>query len=105
VLSRRNLADASRHSNPNPRRFNSLQPLSLAFPTPVLCFQQLAASFRKTPGVGVPLREFARCTEAQKSLFVSPFLAIHTQTPGIVVSRLLSNFSRHSPLATGVNSL
>ncbi len=28
--------------------------LCALFRTPVLCFQQLAASFRKTPGVGIP---------------------------------------------------
>jgi len=65
VLSRRNLADASRHSTPNPRRFNHLQPLCPLFPTPILCFQQLAASFPKTPGVGVcthaSLLESATC--------------------------------------------
>ena len=90
MLSRRNLADPSRHSSPNPRPFNRLEPLSLLFPTPVLCFQQLAASFRKTPGVGVPLREFARCTEAQKPLFVSPLLATLTHS----VSR--NSFPCHS---------
>jgi hypothetical protein len=40
-----------------PRQSNSfapmrLQPLSSLFASPSLCFQQLAASFRKTPGVG-----------------------------------------------------
>ena len=77
MLPRRNLADASRPSTLNPRLFNRLQPLSLPFPTPILCFQQLAASFPKTPGVGVPLRG-DRCTEAQKCPSVSPFLATLT---------------------------
>ncbi len=54
MLPRRNLADASRPSTLNPRLFNRLQPLSLPFPTPVLSFQRLAASFPKTPGWGVP---------------------------------------------------
>ena len=54
MLSRTDLADPSRHSNPNPCRFNRLQPLCLLFPAPVLCFQQLAASFPKIPGVGYP---------------------------------------------------
>src|SRR4029077_20824917 len=41
-----------------PRQSNSfapmlLQPLSSLIASPSLCFQQLAASFRKTPGVGV----------------------------------------------------
>ncbi len=53
MLSRRNLADASRRSSLNPRLFNSLQPLYGLFPTPLLCFQQLAASFPKSPGWGV----------------------------------------------------
>jgi hypothetical protein len=66
VRSRRSRADASRHSNPNPRPFNHLQPLSLCFPTPVLCFQQLAASFPKTPGWGVPFG--ARRTSNLQSL-------------------------------------
>src|SRR5712691_13192952 len=42
-----------------------LQPLSSLFAAPLLCFQQLAASFPKTPGVGVPmhasLSESATC--------------------------------------------
>jgi hypothetical protein len=54
VLSRRNLADASPRSSLNPRLFNHLQPLCLLFPTPGLCFQQLAASFPKHPGWGYP---------------------------------------------------
>jgi hypothetical protein len=33
--------------------FIRLQPLCALFVAPVLCFQQLAASFHKTPGVGV----------------------------------------------------
>jgi len=53
VLSRRNLADASRPSSPNPSVFNRLQPLFTNSVAPVLCFQQLAASFPKSPGWGV----------------------------------------------------
>ena len=56
VLSRRNLSHLSRRCSPNSCLINRLQPLYLLFPTPVLRFQQLAASFPKTPGVGVPLR-------------------------------------------------
>jgi hypothetical protein len=56
VLYRTSTANASRHSSPNPRPFNSLQPLCPQFPTPVLCFQSLAASFPKIPGVGYPER-------------------------------------------------
>src|SRR5712692_7291079 len=55
----------SRRSSPKSRPLNLLQPLSPLFPAPVLCFQQLAASFPKTPGVGVPmhasLSESATC--------------------------------------------
>ncbi len=67
--------------------FNSLCAL---FATPVFCFQQLADSFCKTPGVAVPLRELVRCTEAQKCLFVSPLLATLTHS----VSR--KSFACHS---------
>src|SRR5260370_16454294 len=42
-----------RHSTPNSRPFNRLQPLCSLLPAPVLCFQSFAASFPKTPGVGV----------------------------------------------------
>jgi len=37
----------------------SLSSLCSLFGTPFLCFQQLAASFPKTPGVGVPLRHLS----------------------------------------------
>ena len=53
VLSRKNLCCPSRHSTPNSRPFNRLQPLCSLLPAPVLCFQSFAASFPKTPGVGV----------------------------------------------------
>src|SRR5260370_40890412 len=42
-----------RHSTPNSRPFNRLRPLCSLLPAPVLCFQSFAASFPKTPGVGV----------------------------------------------------
>ncbi len=51
MFSRRNLSYPSRRSSPNPRRLNILQPLGALFSAPVLCFQHLAASFSKTPGV------------------------------------------------------
>jgi len=51
VLSRKNLSYPSRHSTANSRPFNRLQPLCSPFSAPVLCFQSLAASFPKTPGV------------------------------------------------------
>src|SRR5258707_15390814 len=115
VSSRRNLSYPSRRSSPNSRPVNLLQPLCSLFATPVLCFQQLAASFPKTPGVGVPLRD-GRCTEAQKCPSVSPLFATLTHS----VSR--KSFPCHSyantrdrgvtaapksssPLATAVNSL
>src|ERR1700687_3996020 len=61
VLSRRNLSHLSGRCNPNPCLINRLEPLfypeprrDLLLPAPVPCFQQLAASFPKSPGVGVP---------------------------------------------------
>jgi hypothetical protein len=50
---RRKFSCPSRRSTPNSRPVNPLQPLSSLVATPVLCFQQLAASFPKTPGCGV----------------------------------------------------
>src|SRR6266446_9845554 len=120
VLSRRNLADASRPSSLNPRLFNRLQPLGSAFPTRVLCFQQLAASFPKTPGVGVPLRG-DRCTEAQKCPSVSPLPATlthsvsrksfpchsyeNTRDRGATPPPKFFSPLPHTPLTTGVNYL
>src|SRR6266851_7650509 len=57
-----------------------LPPLGSLFSPPSLYFQSLAASFCKTPGVGVPLREFARCTEVQKCFLVSPLFATLTHS-------------------------
>ena len=79
VLSRTNLPYPSRRFVPNPRPVNVLQPLCALFAAPVLSFQQLAASFCKTPGVGVPLRA-GRCTEAQKCPSVSPLPATLTHS-------------------------
>jgi len=125
VLSRRNLSYPSRRSRPNSRPVNLLQPLCSLFAAPVLCFQQLAASFSKTPGVGVPLRD-GRYTEAQKCPSVSPLPATLTHsvsrksfpchsyantrdggvTPPakffsllVYPERLLRRATRHSPLA------
>ena len=53
MLSRTNLAYPSHPSSPKSRSFNRLQPLCFLSAAPVLCFQQLAASFRKAPGWGV----------------------------------------------------
>ena len=61
VLSRTNLANRSLYSSPKSRPFNLLQPLGSLFPTPALCFQQLAASFPKTPGVGVSPNSVTLC--------------------------------------------
>ena len=124
MLSRTNLSYPSRHSSSNPRPVNLLQPLCALFATPGLCFQQLAASFCKTPGVGVPLRD-GRCTEAQKCPSVSPLPATLTHSvsrksfpchsyantrdrgvtptklfsPLVYPERLLRRATRHSPLA------
>ena len=79
MLSRTNLPYPSRRSVPNPRPVNVLQPLCALFAAPVLSFQQLAASFSKTPGLGVPLRD-SPCTEAQKCPSVSPLPATLTHS-------------------------
>src|SRR5258707_12765141 len=50
---RKNPSFPARRSTPNYRPVNLLRPLHPLFATPVLCFQQLAASFPKTPGWGV----------------------------------------------------
>ena len=52
MLSRRNHTYSLRRAGPKLRFFNILQPLGSLFAAPVLCFQHLAASFPKTPGVG-----------------------------------------------------
>ncbi len=80
VLSRTNLTDPSDHSSINPRPFNLLQPLVPLQKSQLLCNQANPASFSKTPGVGVPLWELVRCTEAQKCLFVTPLLATLTHS-------------------------
>jgi hypothetical protein len=124
VLSRTNLSYPSRHSSSNPRPVNLLQPLCAFFTAPALSFQQLAASFSKTPGVGVPLRA-GRCTEAPKCPSVSPLPATLTRSvsrksfpchsyantrdrgvtptklfsPLVYPERLLRRATRHSPLA------
>jgi hypothetical protein len=69
----------SRRSSPNSSLINRLEPLYFLFPAPILCFQQLAASFCKTPGVGLPLRD-GRCTEAQECPSVSPLPATLTHS-------------------------
>ena len=124
MLSRTNLSYPSRHSSSNPRPVNLLQPLCSLFTAPALSFQQLAASFCKTPGVGVPLRT-GRCTEAPKCPSVSPLPATLTHSvsrksfpchsyantrdrgvtptkffsPLVYPERLLRRATRHLPLA------
>jgi len=124
VLSRTNLSYPSHRSVPNPRPVNLLQPLCALFTALALSFQQLAASFCKTPGVGVPLRT-GHCTEAPKCPSVSPLPATLTHSlprksfpchsyantrdrgvtptkfflPLVYPERLLRRATRHSPLA------
>src|SRR5260370_21879795 len=88
VLSRINVAGGSTTSTLNPRPSNLLQPLSLLQKSQLLWNQANPASFCKTPRVGVAPQKLVRCTEAQKCLFVSPFLATLTQTPGMGVPPL-----------------
>jgi hypothetical protein len=78
VLSRANLAYALDPSSLNFRPFNLLQPLGSRFSRPTLCFQQLADSFRKIPGVGLPVQSLAPCTEPQRGRFLSPLVAAVT---------------------------
>src|SRR6266851_3969882 len=76
--------------------------LCALFPTPVLCFQQLPHSFRKTPGVAYPFRNSSVAPKRKNASLqvlclpllrtpcrVSPFPATLTQTPGMGVSPLL----------------
>jgi hypothetical protein len=56
-----------------------LPPLCAPFPSAALYFQSSAASFRKTPGWGVPQRIFY-CTKGQKRPSVSPLLATLTHS-------------------------
>jgi len=78
VSSRRSLSYPSRRSSLNPRPVNLLQPLLRSQKSQLLCNQANPASFCKSPGWGVPTREFVRCTEAQKCPFVSPLVATLT---------------------------
>ncbi len=89
VLSRTNLAHHPLYSSLNPGLFIRLQTLLHSQKSQLLWNQANPASFCKTPGVGVPVQERVRCTEAQKRLFVSPLLATLTQTPGMGVPPLL----------------
>ncbi len=107
---------------PNPpNRSNSfaptfLQPLGFLFATSVVCFQQLAASFRKTPGVGVRARK-SRHSHFQpfpRSGAATPFLPItslqtqqfHAITHSFAQRQpnisIVSNALRTLSIATGV---
>ena len=117
------LCSRARHSSPNPRPVNLLQPLLPYSAASALCFQQLAASFPKTPGWGAPLCELASCIEAKKRLLVtpllatlthsrrvSPFLATLTKTPGMGTptlprraSLLPSRAPRGAPILCALN--
>jgi len=98
VLSRRNLAVPSRRSSPNSCLINHLEPLCFLFPTPVLCFQQLAASFPKIPGVGYPERncgtpgvgvitQWPLCSDLS-DLCVALFPAFQRATPLLPITSL-----------------
>src|SRR5712664_1581763 len=56
---RRKLSCPTRRSGPNSRPVNLLQPLASPIAASLLYFQQLAASFPKTPGWRVPQHFFA----------------------------------------------
>src|SRR5258707_9453772 len=61
-------------------------------------FSTTSALFRQNSRGGIPHRKLVCCTEAQKCLFVSPFLATLTQTPGMGVPQHLRAtlcFRRH----------
>ncbi len=80
VLARTKLAGSSRHSSLNSRPFNLLQPLVKLQKSQLLYNQANPASFCKTPGVGVHLRDVGHCNEAQKCLSVTPLLATLTHS-------------------------
>ena len=80
MFSRTNRSYLSRRSSFNPRPVNLLQPLLRSQKSQLLCNQANPASFCKSPGWGVPTREFVRCTEAQKCPFVSPLVATLTHS-------------------------
>jgi hypothetical protein len=92
VLSRRNLSHLSRRCSPNSRLINRLEPLfypeprrDLLFSTPGLCFQQLAASFPKVPGVGYP-----ECNYGTPGWGVPKHVSLPTHQPASSSLRQLS---------------
>src|SRR6266436_7441222 len=77
-LPRRKFSCPSRRSIPNSRPVNRLQPLGAFSVAPVLCFQQLAASFPKILRWGVPRFPFQlRNTHYPLSTFVNSFVSYH----------------------------
>ena|SRR6266446_4248593 len=77
-LPRRKFSCPSRRSIPNSRPVNRLQPLGTFSVAPVLCFQQLAASFPKILRWGVPRFPFQlRNTHYPLSTFVNSFVSYH----------------------------
>src|SRR5260370_9680637 len=80
VVTRSILALLSHQWSLNPRPVKLLQPLVPLQKSQLLWNQTNPASFCKTSGVGVPLRQLVRCTDAQKCLFVGPFLATLTHS-------------------------
>src|ERR1700719_3052017 len=99
----RKLSCPSRRPDPNSRPVNLLQPLVSLFPTPVLCFQQLAASFPKSPGVGVPLRNLRDlCVSALSFVFALVCSCWRFLCPPLTTFRMntCKNVSKQSTLTT-----
>ena len=84
---------------PNPKSLNSLQPLASLFPDPVLYFQQVTASFAKTPGVGVPPPSRSFGISNIQTLFSGPVYDL-VNAPGPLGPHCpLFLATRHSPLS------
>src|ERR1700730_3570099 len=73
-----------------------LKSLASLFAIPVLCFQQLAASFHKIPGVGVPHSRLLLLCESSvlQTLFYLPF----------VFNNLTNPFFRKSRVSTSIQN-
>ncbi len=97
MLSRRNLAYPSHRSSLNSRPVNLLQPLCSLFMTPILCFQRLAASFSKTPGVGGTSRLRSNLEHPTSNLCFCPSPAPRGVSIPCALTRL-----RILPVTTGV---
>ena len=83
VLSRTNLAGSSPSTSSISFASFRLRTLFLSlrsFSHPDPLFSITSALFLQNTRGGIPLRELARCTEAQKCLFVSPLLATLTHS-------------------------